>query len=129
MADKFPYFAAETGTYSTTGPSVNLSGTAASLGTYPVRTFAAAAADTSIDFDSTHTCSVVIVKDATNYKRYTGAVWTDATPDTIGLATATLEGSAGTISNSDVVTVYGTLPTFSVATGGETFSQFMLMGA
>lgn len=106
MADTFPYFAAETGTYSTTGPTVSLSGSAPSLGTYPVRTFAAAAADTTVAFDSGNTCTVVIVKDASNYKRYTGAVWTDASPDTIGLSAAVLEGSAGTLGNSDAVTVY-----------------------
>jgi hypothetical protein len=111
VSDTLPFFAAETGTYSSTGPVVSLSGSAPSLGTYPVRTFAAAAADTTIAFDSGNTCTVVIAKDASNYKRYTGAVWTDASPDTIGLSTATLEGSAGTISDSDALTVYGVLPT------------------
>lgn len=128
MADTLPYFAAETGTYSTTGPSVNLSGTAASLGTYPSRTFAAADADTTTTFASGNTCTIVIVKDASNYKRYRGAVWTDASPDTISLSSATLEGSAGTISNGDSVTVYASLPNTSTATSG-TFSPFLLMGA
>jgi hypothetical protein len=113
MADTLPYFAAETGTYSTTGPAVALSGTAAALGAYPARTFAAAAADTTIAFDSTNTCTVTVVKDAANYKRYIGAVWTDASPDTVSLATATLEGSTGTISNGDSVTVFASLPSLA----------------
>lgn len=129
MSDALPYFAAETGTYSTTGPSVNLSGTAASLGAYPSRTFAAADADSTTTFASGNTCTVVIVKDASNYKRYTGAVWTDASPDTISLASATLAGSAGTISNNDSVAVYASLPDFPTSSGGETFSAFLLMGA
>lgn len=111
MSDALPYFAAETGTYSSTGPAVNLSGTAASLGVYPSRTFAAADADTTTTFASGNTCTVVIVKNSSNYKRYTGAVWTDSSPDTISLASATLEGSDGTISDSDAVTVYASLPT------------------
>lgn len=129
MSDALPYFASETGTYSSTGPSVSLSGTAASLGSYPSRTFAAADADTTTTFASGSTCTVVVAKDASNYKRYTGAVWTDASPDTISLASATLEGSSGTISNNDSVTVYASLPNISAASGGETFSAFLLMGA
>lgn len=123
MADALPFFAAETGTYSSTGPSVSLSGTAASLGTYPSRTFAAADADASTAFTSGNTCTVVVAKDASNYKRYAGAVWTDASPDTISLAAATLEGSAGTISNGDSVTVYASLPTVY-----EPISMLLLMG-
>jgi hypothetical protein len=110
MADALPFFAAETGTYSTTGPTVALSGTAASLGAYPARTFAAADADTTTTFASTNTCTVVIVKDATNYKRYTGAVWTGAGTNTVSLAAATLEGSTGTLNNGDAVTVFASLP-------------------
>lgn len=120
MSDKFPYFAAETGAYSTTGPSVSLSGTAASIGDYPARTLAESNADTTVSFASGDTCTVVIVKDSNNYKRYTDAIWTDASPDTIGLSSAVLEGSAGTIGNGDTVTVYASLPTkFSQANTHE----------
>lgn len=110
MSDKFPYFAGETGTYSTTGPAVALSGTAADLGTYPVMTFAEAAADATQDFADTNTCTVTIWKDADNFARYTGVVWNDASPDNISLATATKVGGKGTLSDSDSVTVVGTLP-------------------
>lgn len=115
MSDALPFFAAETGTYSTTWPSVNLSGTAASLGNYPSRTFASADADATTTFASGNTCTVVIVKDASNYRRYSGATWTDASPDTISLSSATLEGSAGTLSDSDAVTVYASLPSAPLA--------------
>lgn len=123
MADALPFFAAETGTYSSTGPSVTLSGIAAALGAYPSRTFAAADADATTTFASGNTCTVVIVKDANNYKRYSGAVWTDASPDTISLALATLEGSAGTISNGDAVTVYASLPDFPLYGGLTSFEK------
>lgn len=118
MSDKFPYFAGETGTYSTTGPAVALSGTAANLGTYPVMTFAEAAADATQDFDDTNTCTVTIWKDATNFARYTGAAWNDASPDNISLATATKVGGKGTLSDSDSVTVVGSLPT-PLVSGGD----------
>lgn len=110
MADTLPFFVAESGTYSATGPSVTLSGTAAGLSDYPARTFVAAAADTSISFDSGNKCTVVIVKSASNYKRYTGATWTSGSPSSINLSTATLEGSSGTIADGDAVTVFGGIP-------------------
>lgn len=110
MADTLPFFVAESGTYSSTGPSVVLSGTAAGLSDYPARTFVAAAADTSIVFDSGNKCTVVIVKSASNYKRYTGATWTTGSPASINLSTATLEGSSGTITDGDAVTVFGGIP-------------------
>lgn len=111
MADALPFFAAETGTYSSTGPSVALSGTAAPLGGYPTRTFASAAADASITFDSGSTCAVVVVKNSSNYKRYIGATWTSGTPAHIDLSTGTLEGTYGSIADSDTVTVFGSYDT------------------
>lgn len=125
VADALPYFAAETGTYSTTGPAVSLSGTAASIGGYPTRTFAAADADATTTFASTNTCTVTVVKDASNYKRYTGAIWTSGSPCTIGLSTATLEGSAGTLSNSDAVTVFAALPEHFDANGIATATNIV----
>lgn len=127
MSDKLPFFAAEANcTYSTSSPNphVNLSGTAASFGTYPVCTFAAAAADTAIDFDSGHTCTVTIWKDASNYKRYSGAVWTDASPDTIDLSAATLEASLGSIANNDSVTVAASDPKVDSARTWATAQAF-----
>lgn len=109
MSDKFPYGAAETGTKTASG--VDLSGTAVDLGAnYPTRPFAAAAADTNVDFDSTDTCQVAIVKDADNWLIYKRAVWTDAATDTIGTGTATLLAQEGTIANSDSVSVYAQDP-------------------
>lgn len=102
MADKLPYFAAESGTYSTTGPSITLSGTALTLGTYPTQTFAAAAADSTLDFDSSNTCAVTVWVDATHWARYTRVGYTAGV---LSLATATLQGSAGTISDGATVSV------------------------
>lgn len=112
MADKFPFFAGETGTYKTTAPDphVELSGTVLNLGTLPVHTFAAAAADTTLDFASTDTCTVTIWKDASNWARYEGAVWTDGSPDTLDLSAATLMGAAGTLAGDDAVSAVASLP-------------------
>jgi len=111
MADKFPWLAAEGGTYSTTGPSVDLDGTATNLGaSYPTRTFAAAAADTDVDFDDGDTCQVLIVKDSSNWAAYSGAAWNDLATDTITLGSATKQASEGTLSNSDAVEVYAQPP-------------------
>ena len=58
MADKLPFLASEGGTWKTTSPNphVDLNGSVVAFGTQPVQTFAAAAADTELDFDSGHTC-------------------------------------------------------------------------
>lgn len=112
MSDKFPFFAAESGTWKTTSPDphIDLSGTALTLGTYPAQTFKAAADDATLDFASTNTCTIVVWKDATNWKRYEGAVWTDAATDTLDMSAATLMGAAGTISDDDSVSVVASLP-------------------
>jgi hypothetical protein len=112
MSDKLPFFAAESGTWKTTSPNphIDLSGTALSFGLYPVQTFASAAADTTITFASGDTVTAVVWKDASNWKRYEGAVWTDAATDTLDLSTATLMGVLGTISGDDNVSVVASLP-------------------
>ena len=112
MADKLPFFAAESGIWRTTAPNphIDLSGTALTLGTYPAQTFKAAADDTTLDFASTNTCTVVVWVDANNWKRYEGAVWTDAATDTLDLSAATLMGAAGTISADAAVSVVASLP-------------------
>lgn len=110
--DKTPYFAVETGTWLTSAPNphVALSGSSPDIGAYPARTFSATDSDTTVAFASGDLITVVVVKDSSNFKRYTGASWTSGSPATVSLATATLEGSAGAISNGDTVTVFAALP-------------------
>lgn len=121
MSDKLPFFAAETGTFKTTAPNphVDLSGTSVSLGTYPVHTFASAAADITLDFASGNTCTVTIWVDTSNWARYEGAVWTDAATDTLDLSAATLMGTAGTISADAAVSVVASLPAQPPASQAE----------
>jgi hypothetical protein len=116
MAYSLPFFAAETGTYKTTTPNphVELSGSAAAITGFPVRTFAATAADTEVGFASGDLCSVLVFTDSSNWARYAEAVWTDATPDTIDLSSATLESFAGTVTAEDSVTVYASYPSVVV---------------
>ena len=118
MADQFPFFAAETGTYLTTSPNphVDLSATAASLGPYPARTFAVAASDSDTDFVDESTCTVLILKDSDNWARYAGVVWNDEATDNLDLSGATLESSAGTLSTSDAITVFAGHPTSAFGT-------------
>jgi hypothetical protein len=120
MADKLPFFAAESGTWRTTSPDphIDLSGTALTLGTYPAQTFKAAADDATLDFATTNTCTITAWKDATNWKRYEGAVWTDAATDTLDLSAATLMGAAGSIANGDAVSVAAGLPVITAASLG-----------
>jgi hypothetical protein len=120
MADKLPFFAAESGTWRTTSPDphIDLSGTALTLGTYPAQTFKAAADDATLDFATTNTCTITAWKDATNWKRYEGAVWTDAATDTLDLSAATLMGAAGSIANGDAVSVVAGLPVITAASLG-----------
>jgi hypothetical protein len=121
MADKFPFFAAESGTWRTTSPDphIDLSGTALTLGTYPAQTFKAAADDATLDFATTNTCTITAWKDASNWKRYEGAVWTDAATDTLDLSAATLMGAAGSIANGDAVSVVAGLPAQPAASQAE----------
>jgi hypothetical protein len=125
MADKLPFFAAESGTWKTTSPNphIDLSGTALTFGTYPTQTFAAAAADATLDFATTNTCTIVAWVDASNWRRYEGAVWTDAAPDTLGLSAATLMGAAGTISADAAVSVVASLPIDVAPTQCVTFTK------
>jgi hypothetical protein len=120
MADKLPFFAAESGTWQTGAPDphIDLSGTALTLGTYPAQTFKAAADDATLDFATTNTCTITAWKDASNWKRYEGAVWTDAATDTLDLSAATLMGAAGSIANGDPVSVVAGLPVITPANIG-----------
>lgn len=122
MVDKLPYFAAETGTYSTSAPNphIDLDGTAVDFGAkIPTRTFASAASDSNVDFSSSDTCQVTISQqtDNSNFAEYSGVVWTDASPDTLDLSSATLEASGGTLSNSDNVHVWAVMPEKIVIAG------------
>jgi hypothetical protein len=122
MADKLPFFAAEGGTWQTASPNphIHLSGTALTLGTYPAQTFADAAADTTLDFATTNTCTIVAWVDATHWARYEGAVWTDASPDVLDLSAATLMGvgPAGGPANDESVSVVASLPVTTPANIG-----------
>jgi len=114
-SDKFPYFAAETGTYYTSAPNphINLSGVAVNLGDlFAARTFAAAAADANVDFDNGDTCQVYIVEDGdpSNALIYAEAVWNDASPDNFDLSAATLKAAVGTISDGTAVVVIAQQP-------------------
>lgn len=108
MAKKLPFFATESGTWRTTAPDphIDLSGNAVALAGYPVRTFAAAAADTDTDFASGDSIAVLVVIDAANWARYSGVVWTDASPDVLDFSNATLEADGGTIPADAGVSVY-----------------------
>jgi hypothetical protein len=112
--DKFPWLAAETGTMGTT--TVSLTGVAISFAPYPSRTIAAAAEDVNTDFNSGDGITALITKDASNWRLYRSLVWTDASPDTLNLATATLVATAGTIDEADAVSVIAvTTPDFGYA--------------
>ena len=114
--DKLPVQAAEIGTYSTSAPDphIDLSGSAVDFGTVmPTRTFADAAGDTSVDFNTGDTCQVMIVyiSNKNIWAVYSGVTWTDAATDTLDLSTATLEASEGTLLNSYSVNCWA-LPPF-----------------
>lgn len=117
MADKFPWIAYESGTYTTGGspdPKVDLSGTVADLGaSYPARTFAQAAGDASTTFDDGDVCQVIVAKDKDTWAIYQGATWNDAGTDYIDLNAGTLVASEGSLSNTDSVTVYAQYPEHS----------------
>jgi len=113
MSDKLPIGASETGTYRASGPRVDLSGTAINFGTvFPSRTFAGAAGDSSVDFDTTDTCQVWVIKISDNavWAIYSGVPWTDASPDTLDLSSGDLEASEGTLSDADSVNVWAMVP-------------------
>lgn len=124
MSDKFPWMAAEVGTYSTSAPDphIDLSGSAVNFGTtFPSRTFAAAAADTDVDFDDTDTCMVIVVdlNDKTTWAVYSGVPWNDAATDTLDLSSGTLLASNNTFSNSDSVNVWALAPLGRYLPDGE----------
>lgn len=102
MSDKLVYGCAETGTYSTTGPSVSLSGSVVS-GLLAAQLFSGALSDAN-------TATITIAKDSSNWAVYSGAAWSNGSPDSFSLASATLIESAGTLGDSDTVDVLGLLP-------------------
>lgn len=111
MSDKFPWGAAEVGSWKETAPNphVNLNGNAVNFGTgFPSRTFTAAAADTDVDFDSGDTCQVMII-DATNKANwvvYAGAAWVDAATDYLDLSSAMRQAHGGSIAVDALVNVW-----------------------
>lgn len=112
MSEKRPLLAAETGTLSTASPNphIDLSGTAVAATGIPFTTFKNAADDGSVDFNSGDLFTVIVIKDESNVAIYSGATWTDASPDIVDLSTATLKRSFGTIANNDSVSCYAGEP-------------------
>jgi hypothetical protein len=115
MSDKFPWMAAETGTYSTSAPDphIDLDGTEINFGTvFPSRTFAAAAADSDVDFDDGDTCQITVVEisDKGVWAVYEGVPWADATPDTLDLSSGTKLAGEGVLTDSVAVNVWASPP-------------------
>lgn len=115
MADKFPWMAAEDGYYRTTAPNphVDLSATAIDFGSgYPSRTFAAAAADANLDFDTTETCTVIIIStsNSANWAIYEAVTWNDSATDYLDLSVGTQAAGGGTLSNGDPIRVWAIPP-------------------
>lgn len=96
MATSIPDLTAQSGTFNTTGPVVDLDGAAVSGN----RTFATAASDGDLtDGDTTY---VLVKKDASNQLVWK-CTWNDLATDTVARTTELL--SIGTISNTDSVEV------------------------
>lgn len=102
MADQDIYGCAETGTYTTTGPAVNLGGTVPWI-FGDCQVFGDALSDTQ-------TAMIRITDQVGNWAIYAAAEYSTGTPNTFDLSGATLRDSVGTLSNSAVVTVIGLAP-------------------
>lgn len=94
---------AETGTYSTTGPTVSLGGTSPT--NYPVADLFAA----QLTNGDTTSITIYQANDQTKFVVYDGATWTDAAPDTFTFGGASLRetGAGGAPDNSASVVVIG----------------------
>lgn len=104
MADQTIFGVAEQGTYSTNAPNphIELAGTVASAPAISqIVTDAMAAGQTA---------TINVIKDASNWAVYRGALLTTGAPNILDLSAATLLDSAGTLSDTDSVTVYGLAP-------------------
>lgn len=123
MSDAKPILAAEGGVYSSTGPSITLSGTIPDFGNVLFsRTFAVAAADANNDFidGSTFTAYIVKTTDKTVFAYYEGITWNAGAPDIVDLSTGTIRsvGSPTVLANGDPVYVIAQYPYTPPASSG-----------
>lgn len=104
MSDKTIFGCAEIGTYNTETPNphVSLSGNPST--SYSVaQLFSDAMSDTE-------TATISVVADQNNWAVYSGAKFTAGTPNKLDLSVATLQESAGTLSDDTIVTCLGLHP-------------------